>query len=185
MQVKGTAVETIPMFIKSKFGDQGYQKWIQALRPESQKVFVSSILSPVWYSLKETLIDPTSTLCDLFYRGRMDGAVDQGKFSAEHALKGVYKLFVKFTSPETLVAKASTILPTYYQPSAMEVVEKGKGRGVVRITKFETPHMVIEHRMKGWMEKALEISGAKGVKVEITSSMTKGAPHTDFVVTWQ
>jgi hypothetical protein len=184
MLVKGTAVETIPMFIKKKFGEQGFQKWLQSLPPDIRKTFATNILSPLWYPLRETLIEPTVKLCELFYSGKPDGAVEQGRFSAEHALKGVYRLFVRLTSPETLVTKASTIMPTYYQPSCMEVVEKGSNRGVVRMTKFETPHTLVEHRIKGWMERALELTGAKSAKAEIKSSMAKGSQYTDFVVTW-
>jgi hypothetical protein len=185
MQAKGTAVETIPLFVRNRFGEPGFQKWLQALSPQAQKSFSTNILSPVWYPLKETMIEPTVKLCDLFFNGRLDGAIEQGRFSAEHGLRGVYRLFVKLASPETLVTKASTIMPTYYQPSAMEVMEKGNGRAVVRITRFETPHTVIEHRIKGWMERALELAGAKSARAEIAASMTKGSPHTDFAITWR
>jgi hypothetical protein len=125
MQVNGTAVETVPLFIRNKFGEQGFQKWLQALSPESRKTFETKILSPLWYPLKETLIEPTMKLCELFYNGRLDGAAAQGRYSAEHALKGVYRLFVRLTSPETLVTKKSTIMPTYYQPSSMETWKRG------------------------------------------------------------
>ena len=185
MQVKGTAVETLPVFIRTKFGEQGFQKWLQALPQESRKSLDAKILPPLWYPLKETLIDPTVKLCELFYNGRLDGATEQGRYSAEHALKGVYRLFVRLASPETLVTKASTIMPTYYQPSSMEVVEKKNNQSVVRITKFETPHTVIEHRIKGWMERALELTGARNVKAEIGSSLTKGAHYTEFLLSWR
>jgi hypothetical protein len=184
MQVKGTAVLTIPLFIKERFGEQGFQRWLESLSPPVHKTFSSNILAPVWYPLEEGLIEPTVKLCELFYQGRMDGALEQGRFSAEHGLKGVYKLFVKLASPDALVAKASTIMPTYYEPCAMEVVDKGQKTATVRITRFATPHTVVEHRIKGWMERALEISGAKMVKIEIKASMTNGSPYTDFVVSW-
>jgi hypothetical protein len=184
MQVKGTAVQTIPLFIKERFGEQQFQKWLEALPPESRKHFSSDILPPLWYPLKEAIIDPTLKLCELFYRGKIDGALEQGRFSAEHGLKGVYKLFLKFASPETLISKASSVMPTYYQPSAMEVVGKATKTATLRITKFETPHQVIEQRMKGWIERALELSGAKMAQARINASMTTGSPYTDFVVSW-
>jgi hypothetical protein len=171
MQVKGTAVQTIPLFVKTKFGEQAFQKWLDSLAPDVRKIFASDVLAPVWYPLKEGLIDPTIKLCELHYQGRMDGALEQGRFSAEHGLKGVYRFLVKFASPDTLVAKASSIMPTYYQPSAMEIVEKGPKTTTVRITKFETPHTVVEYRIKGWIERALELSGAKTPKAQISSSM--------------
>lgn len=184
MQVKGTAVQTIPIFIKAKFGEQSFQKWLSSLSPDAQQVYSKDVLTASWYPVEEILIEPTKKLCDMFYFGKLDGAVDQGRYSAEHALKGIYKLFVKLGSPDFIAGKASTIFPTYYQPSAMETVEKGTKTITIRITKFEHPHTIIEHRIKGWIERALEISGAKIPKVQIKNSMSTGAQFTDFVVTW-
>jgi hypothetical protein len=184
MQVKGTAVQTIPLFIKAKFGEQGFQKWLESLSPSVRTAFSSIILPPAWYPLHEGLIEPTLKLCELFYRGGMEGAVEQGRFSAEYGLKGVYKLFVKLMSPDSLVSKASTIMPTYYQPCAAEVADKGPKTATIRITRFDTPHTVIEQRIRGWMERSLELSGAKMAKVRIMASMTSGSPYADFAASW-
>lgn len=185
MQVKGTAVATIPLFVRSKFGDQGYAKWIEQLSEPAKRDMSANILASSWYPLREMLVDPTLLICTMFYGGKMEGATEQGRFSADHGLKGVYRLFVKLGSTDFIVGKASSILPTFYQDSAMEVVAKGAKTTTVRITKFEEPHAVIEHRIKGWIERALEISGAKTPSCRIGSSMASGAPYTDFFITWQ
>ncbi len=184
MQVKGAAVLTIPLFIKARFGDPGLQRWLARLSEPARAVYANSVLASNWYPLDEILIAPTSTMCDLFYDGRVQGAVDQGRFSAEHALRGIYKIFVKFGSTEGLVSRASTILPTYYQPSAMQVVDRSAGAVRLRITEFERPHTVVEHRIKGWMERALEISGVRAPQVTIASSMTTGSPFTEYEISW-
>jgi hypothetical protein len=184
MQVKGTAVQTIPPFIKTKFGELGFQKWLQTLTPRARTMFSSDILAPTWYPLRKALVDPTVKLCDVFYQGGPDGALEQGRFSAEHGLKGVYKPFVKMASPDSFVSKASTIMPTYYQPCAMEVVDKGLKTATLRITRFEAPHAVVEQRIKGWIERALELSGAKMARTQIKASMTQGSPYTDFAISW-
>ncbi|HEY3384572.1 MAG TPA: hypothetical protein VGK32_22665 [Vicinamibacterales bacterium] len=75
-------------------------------------------------------------------------------------------------------------MPTYYQPSAMQVVEKGDKTIRLRITEFETPHTIVEHRIKGWMERALEISGVKSPRATIGLSMASGAHHTEYQITW-
>jgi hypothetical protein len=64
MQVKGTGVLTIPLFIKERFGEQGFQKWLESLSPPVRTTFSSSILTPAWYPLQEGLIEPTVKLCD-------------------------------------------------------------------------------------------------------------------------
>lgn len=184
MQVKGTAVLTVPLFVREKFGDDGLRQWLERLSDSARLVYSGSILASSWYPLDEILVEPTVRLCDTFYDGHIQGAVDQGRFSAEHALRGIYKIFVKVGSTDALVSRASTIMPTYYQPSAMEVVERAPGAIKVRITKFERPHPVVEHRIKGWMERALEISGVNSPGVRIAASMTAGSPYTEYQISW-
>lgn len=184
MQVKGTAVQTIPQFVKEKFGADAFKNWIDSLPAATKEIFQSQVLSPNWYPLKEAIIDSTKSICDLFYKGKMDGALELGKFSAECSLKGIYKLFVKLGTPEFIVGKAGTIFTTYYQPSVMEISSKGNKTITVSITKFDEPNSIIEYRIKGWIQRALEISGAKNVDVQITKTMTNNATSTDFKITW-
>lgn len=184
MEVKGTAVEAMPSFISEKFGQDGLKSWIDSLSEDCQKIFSKPILSSQWYPLKEVLVEPTLKLCSLFYNGDIKGALEMGRYSAEMGLKGIYKVFVRIGSTDFLIKKASTILPTYYNPSSMEIVDKDKGKATIRITQFPEPHEVIDLRIKGWMEEALTISGAKDVKVNILQSMASGAPYTDFAATW-
>jgi len=184
MEVKGTAIEILPKFIATKFGDEAVKKWIDSLSPDAKKEFSGSIFSFKWYPVKEMLVEPTLKVCELFYKNDLSGAYDIGIYSAEYALKGIYKVFVKFGSPEFLIKKASTIMSNYYHPSTMEVADLQKNGSTLRITRFQDMHEVIEQRIKGWMIKALEISGAKNTSVNITNSLTKNDPHTDFVITW-
>ena len=180
MEAKGTAVEILPKFVVSRFGKEYLNRWMNLLSEEAREEFSKGIISYQWYPLKSVLVDPTLRLCEHLY-GSYQGALEVGRFSAEHALRGVYKLFVKLGSPEFVIKRASSILPTYYRPCAAEVVEVSKGRATVRITDFEEMHTIIELRIKGWMEKALEISGCDNINITISKSLTKNDPYTEFV----
>lgn len=184
MKVKGSAVTTLPLFIKETFGEEAFQKWLEALSPEAKDTYSVPILTTNWYPLKTILSEPTQKICELFYNGNIKGAWESGRFSAEHGLRGVYKVFIKFGSVHFLIKKASTILPSYYEPSSIEVIEFGDKKSIVHITKFEDADKTIDQRIGGWMERALEISGCKNVKVDITKSITKGDPITEFKLAW-
>jgi hypothetical protein len=184
MEVKGTAVATIPLFVKEKHGENGYHEWLAALTATTRETLGGKILPTAWYPMREMLAEPTRAICNLFYDGNLKGAVEQGRFSAQHGLRGVYRLFVRVASPEYIMAKASQIMPTYYRPSAMIVIEKESGKAVIRITEFPEPDTFVEHRILGWMEQALLICGVKNFRSSIAASMTTGAPHTDFRLSW-
>jgi hypothetical protein len=184
MEVKGTAISAIPEFIVAKFGKEGLNQWLNSLTESARKVYGGSILAARWYPVTETMVEPTRKMCELFFRGDIKGAREGGRFSAEKGLKGVYRIFVKLGSPEFLIRKASVIFTNYYQPCEMKVVAQEDRKAVVHITKFPEPSALIENRIVGWMEKALEISGCKRVEVRITQSLAKGASHTEIVATW-
>lgn len=185
MKVKGSAVATLPLFVKENFGEDGLQKWLTALSPETQNIFSKNVVSVGWFPLDQTLTEPTKKICDLFYNGNMKGAWDSGRFSAEQGLKGVYKVFIKLGSAAFITKKASSILPTYYEPSEMKVADLKSDSTVIHITKFEEASEIIDNRIGGWMEKALELSGYKTVNISITKSIAKGSPFTEFQVSWK
>ena len=185
VEVKGTAIITVPLFIKERFGEGGLNQWIDALTPEARKVYQASVFASSWYPLKELLIEPLRKMCALFYAGDLKGAKESGRFSADYSLKGIYKIFVKLSSPESIVRRAGSILPMYYTPSEMKVVESRKGQGIVQITKFPDMDQVLEIRIAGWMERALEISGGKQPNIKITRSLTAGDSLSEFLATWK
>lgn len=184
MKVKGSAVTTLPLFVREKFGEDGFQNWIDAISPEARAAYKQVILTTEWFPLKQILSEPTKKICDLFYGGNLKGAWESGRFSAEQGLKGVYKVFIKLGSVAFITKKASTILPTYYEPSEMKVIDLQDKNAIVHITRFDDADETIDHRIGGWMEKALELSGCKMVKVSITKSLAKGDPFTEFQISW-
>ena len=53
-----------------------------------------------------------------------------------------------------------------------------KLKGIVK------PEHVIEHRIAGWCERALEFTNCKNVKANITKSLRNGDDLTEIVITW-
>ena len=183
MEIKGTALVSLQEFVKKNFQDR-FDEWLNSLPETSQNIMKSSILTNSWYPIQDAVIEPTRKMCDLFYHGDIQGAWEAGRYSGEHALKGFYKVFVKIGSPEFILNKASRILPTYYKLSEMETITTRPKSSILRITKFPKPNVYLEYRIGGWIEKALEISGCKGLTVKITTSLANGDPVTEYLSEW-
>ncbi len=183
-ETKGTAVSSLAEFIKTRHGAENFGKWMDGLTPAAKAVYKAAIMPSDWYDLDAILAKPTELMCKMFYDGAVEGAFECGKFSAEIALKGVYKLFVVLGSPKFIIGNASTILPTYYRPSTMETVKIEKNATIIRITSFPNLDTYIENRLAGWMYKALETSGGKEISMKIPVALSKGATCTEFHVTW-
>lgn len=57
MEVKGTAVLPLQMFVRERFGEEGYARWLQALAPEGRAVYSVPVLISRWYPLIERAME--------------------------------------------------------------------------------------------------------------------------------
>ena len=183
-KVKGTAIIPLPKFIAQEYGQEGFARWLEAISPAARKTYSQPILVDQWYPLTETFVEPTVKMCDLFSNGILTGAWKVGRFSADYSLKGVYKAFVKLGSIQSFNKRAGVILPAYYEPCAIETVVSEATRSVMHITIFPEIHTVVENRICGWIQRAVEIHGRSRVKVEVAKSLTRNDPYTEIVSTW-
>jgi hypothetical protein len=183
-EVKGTAVGVTGEYVRVKYGEGGHRRWLESLSPRSRAIFSSAVFSNVWFPLEPAFIEPTQRVCDLFHAGRPIGAVEIGRFSAERAVRGIYKFFVRLGSPEWLIERASSVFATYYRPCQMCSVPLARQRVARRISGFPDMHRLIEARIEGWIARAMEISGCGEVHVRTATSLTEGAACTELQVSW-
>ena len=185
LEIKGTAVTAIRDYVKANH-PQRFSEWMEALPESSKDIFSGVIDSSKWYPLEEGGVVPTRKTADLFFRGNYEkGAWEAGKYSAEKGLTGIYKIFVKASSPAYIIQRATRVFATYYQPCKMEVIEKKEHAVILQVSDMPESDIVIEYRIAGWMEKALEISGAKSVSIQFPKSIAKGDEVTIFSITWE
>lgn len=184
MEVKGTAVKSIKDFVESKYKAQ-LNNWIQAMPESSQVIMGSAIFANNWYPMKAAAVEPTKAIAKLFYNNDIKkAALEAGRFSAEIGLKGVYKIFVRIASPNYLMERAGRVFTSFYSPTEISVVNNHDKGLTLHITKFPEPEEVIEYRIAGWCERALEFTNCKDVKANITKSLRSGDDLTEIVITW-
>jgi len=184
MEIKGTAVIAIRDYVKSKYPER-FNEWLGTLPEGAKEIYTKAIDASKWYPVKEGGIDPTKKAIDLFHNGDYEkGAREGGKYSAQKALTGIYKIFVKAASPGYIIERATRIFATYYQPCKMQVLSNKSGKILLEISEMTMSDVVIENRIAGWIEEALIISGAKNVLVGFPKSFTKGDAVTHLDISW-
>ncbi len=115
----------------------------------------------------------------------MKGAWELGKQGAEYSLHGMYKIFVQLGSVSFIMNRAVKILPAFFKPSALEVVETSGNSCILHITEFPGINKVMEYRIAGWIEGALDIHGCKNINLDIPMSMGDGQRYTEYIITWE
>jgi hypothetical protein len=185
MEIKGTAVIAIRDFVKLNYQTK-YNEWLNALPNDSKTIFTGAIDSSKWYPILHGGLIPTRKTAELFYHSDyIKGAFEAGKFSAEKALTGIYKIFVKAAAPSYIIQRASRVFATYYQPCKMEVVERNDTHVLLEISGMTQSDIVIEYRIAGWINKALEISGAKNIRIDFPKSISRGDTITQINIDWE
>lgn len=185
MEVKGVALTSLPTFIQQRFSEAGFHQWLEALSEEQRKELAEPVLEQNWYPLREYFIEPTQVMCDLFYHGDLLGAWENGRFSADYGLSKIFKVFIKIGTPSFILKRASTLLQLYYRPCSLKLIESGRSFARLQITRFEESHTVIDHRIGGWMERALELHGCIDPDVTITRSLSRGDQFTEYNMVWK
>jgi hypothetical protein len=171
MEIKGTAVKATPDFVREKFANR-YDEWVKSLPEASRRIIEHPIYATAWYSLMDSVIVPTQKAADLFYNGNyVKAAHEIGRYSSDVALKGIYKIFVRVSSPHFVLSRATSIFSSYYQPADIRVVESAEKKAVLQLSKFHPDEKLIMHRIAGWIENTLQITLKSPLKVDIENSM--------------
>lgn len=185
MNIKGTGVKSVNEFIKNKFPDR-YHDWLSQLPDESKIIFANPIYVSTWYPIQDAIAKPTQLIASLFYENDIEAAaLEAGRYSAEMALKGIYKVFLKVASPNFIINRATIVSSSYFSACNFVVIENLSKNAIFRITRLDGINEIIEFRIKGWVEKAIAMAGAKNVKIKITKSLTKGDEFSEFHIFWE
>ena len=183
MLVKGATVVSTKAFVEYEHEEE-FIKWLSNLPEESQKIYTQTINESKWYPLNDAFVVPTRIMLGMFYNNDLKGAYELGAYSAEKGLTGIYKMFVKMGSPAFIISRAAKVFSAYYKDSNIKVLSSTKKSVILMVNEFPEYVDVVEHRITGWMDKALEISGCKNVKTQVVHSFLKGDPFTEFFITW-
>jgi hypothetical protein len=185
MEIKGTGIKTTREFVKTYFPEK-YDAWMNSLPEKTRALYQSPLINMAgWYPYNEAYVIPIDKIITLFYAGNnKTGGEAIGKFSADIALKGIYKLYLMVATPKNLMQKASIMFLTYYNPCEIRVTDIKNKTVTMQITKFEGITPTVEYRIAGWCIRALELCGCKSVDYKITKSLTRSEEHTDIVFSW-
>jgi hypothetical protein len=184
MEVKGTGLVTTRDFVKSRYPGQ-YDQWLNSLPEKSKSIYKGMIMNAGWYPLHDGYIVPINHIVKQFYHGDEARAGEElGIYSADVALKGLYKAFLLVATPNFLMTKASSMFTTYYKMCEVETVSSGSNEVTLTIKKFPQTSKAFEHRVGGWCKRALELSNCKGVRLRYLQYMSSGAPTTQMVLSW-
>ena len=136
-------------------------------------------------SYRASLSYPFEKITELFYDGNSAKCGEEmGRFSADIALKGVYKVFLLIASPGFLMKRASKIISTFYIPSEVNIAESSAKSVTLEVLRFDEIDLALEYRIAGWCQRALELANCNNVKYKILQFLSKGDAKTIIEFYW-
>jgi hypothetical protein len=185
MNTKGTAVRAIKEYVVREFGTRGYEQWLLRIPDPSKAIFKGAVLASGWYPARDGVIEPLRAMCELFYRGDADGARQQGRFSADQDLRGVYKAFVKVASPQFLMRNVAAIWGSYYTDTKATATKLAEKTVRLEINNIDPDNPYNQHAIIGWAERALEICGCREITITADNKPAGGRANYRFEISWK
>jgi hypothetical protein len=184
--VSGLALKILPMFIEEEMGKDGLDKWKDTLSDDLKEVYFDpDYILDKWYDVDKFFLQPTQTVCNLFYDGNKKAAWTLGRYSAEFALNGILKVFIKLGTTMFLINRSASIVSKYYKTMDIKAIKSGKNYAILAISNYPDYHILLEYRLCGWIERALEISGCHEVKIDTIKPFSKEDPTVEIKFQWQ
>jgi len=181
--IKGSVVLEFVNAIRGRIGAERYERLVRTLHDEDRKLFLGVIDPGGWYSL-DACVHILEADLQANDGGIESVLVERSEAVFDKQLRGIYRLFVKFGSPEFLMKRIGLVHMTYFNGILLESVSQAPGRAVFRYTGFEPKHHLIGCAIVGFYKKALEMSGATGVRVVFATPIREGKGYAELVASW-
>jgi hypothetical protein len=182
-QVKGVAILGLIKYIK-KFHKNELDKIVKALPAESAKYMEEHILITEWYPYK-LYTDLLRTYDRIIGKGDLSTCIEQGRLSAKHDLATIFKIFMNFSSKQSMLSRVMVAWTSYYDTGKVEILLPNDKEANYLIKDFPDIDMAHVKNVQGWVEQFfITAFKLKDVKSEIVKCQCQGDPVTEIHYTF-
>ncbi len=185
--IKGSALASRVKYLQQHGTPEQRERLLAGVSPECREDIEKGLMANIWYPFSYT-VEINRVLDQVLGSGDLSLIPEFGRFSAEQALHGIYKIFFKVGSPEFIIKRVENVWKQYYSGGqarvVMESVPQGK-KARLLVEGLEAPARENCLAIRGWIARMLELAGARQVHVEESACVLHGAPHCEFSATWQ
>jgi len=137
-----------------------------------------------WYPFA-CFVDLNVVADRLMGRGDLALAKELGRYASEANLPTLYKLFYRIGSPEYIRGKAATLWSVHHDTGRAELLSEGPGHAEFSLFDFGAPHPTLCRSLEGFLERSLELTGAKDVRVSEVRCVLRKDPSCTYRGLWR
>lgn len=181
---KGYTLKGALSFVEREYGPDGKQRLIEGLDEKYRKYFQTTIIPSDWYPF-EAQVHLYETIDRLFGKGDFHLCWKIGRFTAEFELSTIHKILLKIGGAEKLMKLSGMMWGRYYSSGRLETEDVTSGNGVALVKDFNPISEAFCLDLAGWMERTLELTGARKVLIRHTECILKGHPACRYEGEWE
>jgi hypothetical protein len=136
-----------------------------------------------WYPLA-WFIELNQAIDRVVGRGDLTMVKELGRHAAEAQLTTIYRLFIKLGTITWILARAARLWNLHFDSGRLLLREFPDGQLEVEILDFAAPHRVHCLAVQGWVERAIELSGARDVELTEVDCRALGHDRCRFRLRW-
>ena len=175
---KGVALESLKKLAKEKPDLE--KEFLAKLSPSAKAAYIKAFnVSKIPVEQGAEIKD---TFAKLFFGSEPNPLRYLGAVSAQHALQGIYRIFVRISKPSFVLGRVSNIWASYYDKGRCVLGESSSNHAEILLYDFpDIPAQLLEF-IAGYILGAIEVSGGKNgqvVKIEDNPEIWK------WVISWE
>jgi hypothetical protein len=182
VKANGTVFASMRLFTERNFGDKAVERCLATLSKPDRDLLAAAV--PVgWYPVSSVFrfLRAVDTVCG---KGDLKLCHEIGRFSADWQLNSFHKLFLRFKSPAWLFDKGARLFNQYYNAGRFAVAPPEPGRMSGQLHDFIADEAFCAREL-GWIERAVELTGGKGVTLSEPRCRIKGDPYCEYVAVFR
>lgn len=178
---RGITAKVLREFILQEHGEEGLERLVEQLPPEQRK-HLNSPYTLQWTEI-EFSVGVIEAIARAFGRNPQEIARQVGAFSAGNTIGTFYRFLLSTAAPATIVEKFPSLWKTYSNTGEVAECQVEGNRGALVLTGFTDAGLSC-HTLCGFVQKALEMAGARNVQVNHTECAAHGGAKCRFQMTW-
>jgi hypothetical protein len=179
MNVKGSIFITIVRIIK-KDKSGVYSKY---LTTKDREILNQQILTSTWYPF-ETYKHCLTAIFEVVAKKDLEVAKQWGRLECQAAMTTIYAGIITGRDPMSFLKRYEIVHKNFFDFGKIDITVEGKNRILYKSSEFDVGFVPLYYLTQGWIERGLELCGAKNIKCEFTSKGWEGQPFTAMRFTW-
>ena len=180
---KGFTLQGALAYVDERYGAAVRSRVVEALDEESRAILLQRVFSSGWYPFR-VQVALYEAIDRVLGSGDLSLCWEIGKFTCEHEMTTIHKMFLRMASLELWVKSAGMMWGRYYNAGSLEIEEIGDDAGTVRVVDFDPLSKAFCYDFGGWLHRTLELNKCNDVTVEHSECVLDGASACRYIGRW-